>query len=97
MAAIIRFFSRRFGRKKDELPPSHVDDEVRYNKTKKNKKSDLECRVTYLDGTEQTFYLPVSVLPLTHPSGIRKKRKPESSTIFRLLTLALMKKKTILD
>ncbi|THD22212.1 Band 4.1 protein 4B [Fasciola hepatica] len=58
MAAIIRFFSRRFGRKKDAPAPSHVEEEIRYNKTKKTKKSDLECRVTYLDGTEQTFYLP---------------------------------------
>lgn len=59
MAAIIRFFSRRFGRKKaDEQAPSHMDEAMAVSKTKKTKKSDLGCRVTYLDSTEQTFYLP---------------------------------------
>ncbi|VDP71497.1 unnamed protein product [Echinostoma caproni] len=58
MAAILRFFSRRFGRKKNAPAPSHVEDDMVDTKTKKKKKSDLECRVTYLDGTEQTFFLP---------------------------------------
>ncbi|CAH8478080.1 unnamed protein product, partial [Dicrocoelium dendriticum] len=58
MASIVRFFSRRFKRKKSEPAHSHVEEVLSTGKTKKNKKSDLDCRVTYLDGTEQTFYLP---------------------------------------
>nr|CAH8849712.1 unnamed protein product [Trichobilharzia regenti] len=58
MAAIIRFFSKRFRRNPPAPTPSHVEEPVSVNKSKKIKKSDLECKVIYLDGTEQTFYVP---------------------------------------
>ncbi|KAF5400118.1 Erythrocyte membrane protein band 4.1 like 5 [Paragonimus heterotremus] len=62
MAAIIRFFSRRFRRKKSEPAHSHLEEVASSSQNKKKKKSDLDCRVTYLDGTEQTFYLPKNAL-----------------------------------
>ncbi|KAH8875960.1 Band 4.1-like protein 5 [Schistosoma japonicum] len=56
MAAIIRFFSRRF-RRNAAPTPGHVEEPISANKFKKVKKSDIECKVAYLDGTEQTFYV----------------------------------------
>ena len=58
MAAIIRFFTKRF-RRSAAPAHSHAEELFSVNKTKKTKKSDLECRVSYLDGTEETFFLRV--------------------------------------
>ncbi|CAH8551569.1 unnamed protein product [Schistosoma bovis] len=60
MAAIIRFFSKRFRRNTSAPTPSHVDEPISVNKSKKVKKSDIECKVAYLDGTEQSFYVSKS-------------------------------------
>ncbi|VDP33615.1 unnamed protein product [Schistosoma margrebowiei] len=63
MAAIIRFFSKRFRRNTSAPAPSHVDEPISVNKSKKVKKSDIECKVAYLDGTEQTFYVSMWLDP----------------------------------
>ncbi|CAH8535456.1 unnamed protein product [Heterobilharzia americana] len=60
MNAIFRFFSKRFRRSPSAPAPSHVEESVSVNKSRKLKKSDLECKVAYLDGTEQTFYVSKS-------------------------------------
>ncbi|CAL8098582.1 unnamed protein product [Calicophoron daubneyi] len=58
MAAIVRFFSKRFRRKKSDPRHSYAEEVFGSNREVKTKKSDLECRVFYLDESEKTFYLP---------------------------------------
>lgn len=57
MSAFINFFTKRFRRRPTAPAPSHIDESSFTDKKRKIKKSDIECKVAYLDGTEHTFFL----------------------------------------
>lgn len=59
MNTFLNFLRKSFGRKSKTPAHSHTDDIQNLNQSKKNKKSDIECHVIYLDGTEQIFYVSV--------------------------------------